>query len=116
MEIHNPKLMRQRSRERLPQRLLLRLLIVTIAVAVSLAIGTFGYVELAGALPIDAFLNAAMLLGGMGPVGEIHGTVGKLFAAFYALYAGLFFIIAAGFVTTPLVHAMLLNFHVEDAE
>ena len=57
-------------------------------VAVSLLVGTGGFHVLAGQPMIDAFLNAAMLLGGMGPVGEIRGTPGKLFAAIFALYAG----------------------------
>jgi len=116
MELKYHKLMHKRSRERLPRRLFRRFLIVQVAVVLSLAIGTLGYDIFGGTRAIDGFLNAAMLLGGMGQVGEISGTAGKLFASFYALYAGLFFIISAGFLSTPLVHHMLLTFHVEDAE
>lgn len=112
----NRKAMHQRSKARLGSRLGRRVAIVLAADVISLTIGTVGYVELAGTSTIDGFLNAAMLLGGMGPVGDIHETAGKLFASFYALYAGLFFIAVAGFLTTPLIHHMLLTFHVEDAE
>ncbi|MEO8448308.1 MAG: hypothetical protein ABI647_00870 [Gemmatimonadota bacterium] len=116
MELQYRQLMHTRSRERLPKRLFRRLLIVQVAVVLSLGVGTLGYVTLAGDKAIDGFLNASMLLGGMGPVGEINGTAGKLFASFYALYSGLFFILSAGFLTTPLIHHMLLTFHVEDAQ
>ena len=81
---------------------------------VSLAIGTFGYHWLARAAWVDAFLNASMLLGGMGPVGDIPTTAGKLFASFYALYAGLMFITVSGIVLSPLLHRLLHKFHIPD--
>jgi len=64
------------------QRLLNHFSLALALMAASLAIGTFGYHWLAGAKWIDAFLNASMLLGGMGPVGDIATTAGKLFASF----------------------------------
>jgi hypothetical protein len=42
--------------------------------AISLFIGTVGFHLLAGQAVIDALLNSAMLLGGMGPVGKIQST------------------------------------------
>ena len=59
----------------------------------------------------DAFLNAAMLLGGMGPVNSPQTDGGKIFAGLYALYAGLVFLIAAGFIFAPAIHRMLHLFH-----
>ena len=59
----------------------------------------------------DAFLNAAMLLGGMGPVDKPCTPHGKLFAGLYALYAGLLFIVMAGLVFTPVVHRLMHKFH-----
>jgi hypothetical protein len=82
-------------------------------VAVSLLIGTAGFHYWALQAPIDAFLNAAMLLGGMGPVGEIRSTPGKLFAAFFALYAGLVFLVAGAILLTPMIHRFLHRFHLE---
>jgi hypothetical protein len=61
----------------------------------------------------DAFLNAAMLLGGMGPVSPIQTSAGKWLAGFYALFAGLFFIVLAGIMLGPVVHAVLHRFHLE---
>jgi hypothetical protein len=61
-------------------------------------------------------LNSAMLLGGMGPVGEIRSTPGKLFAAAFALYAGLVFLAAGAIVLAPILHRGLHKFHLEQAE
>lgn len=61
----------------------------------------------------DAFLNAAMILGGMGPVDPIRTTTGKLLAGGYALFSGLVFIVLAGVMLAPVMHAVLHRFHVE---
>ena len=79
--------------------------------ALSLALGMFGYIQLEGMSVVDAFLNAAMLLGGMGPVNAPVTNAGKLFAGFYALYAGLVFIITAALIFTPIAHRVLHKFH-----
>jgi hypothetical protein len=62
----------------------------------------------------DAFLNAAMLLGGMGPVNPPQTDGGKLFAGVYALYAGLVFILTAALLFTPILHRVLHKFHWDD--
>jgi hypothetical protein len=59
----------------------------------------------------DAFLNAAMILGGMGPVKTDLSEDGKLFAGIYALYSGLVFVVAAGVLVAPLLHRLLHSFH-----
>ena len=61
----------------------------------------------------DSFLNAAMLLGGMGPVDHLQTTAGKVLAGGYALFAGLVFIVLAGVMLGPVVHAALHRFHLE---
>jgi hypothetical protein len=85
-----------------------------IATAISLAIGTAGFHYWARQEPIDAFLNASMLLGGMGPIGEIQGTGGKLFASGYALFAGLFFLAAGTILMAPLLHRLMHSLHIEE--
>jgi hypothetical protein len=85
-----------------------------ILVAVSLLAGTAGFWVLGGQTPIDAFLNAAMLLGGMGPVGDIRSTAGKLFAAVFALYAGLAFLGIAALLFAPMFHRFMHKFHIEE--
>lgn len=78
---------------------------------VSLAVGMLGYVELENLSSVDAFLNSAMLLGGMGPVNPPQTTAGKIFAGIYALYAGLVFIVTAALVFTPILHRLMHHFH-----
>jgi hypothetical protein len=81
----------------------------------SLVGGAVGFHALSEQKWIDAFLNAAMLLGGMGPVGDLSQApaAGKLFAMLYALYAGLVFLIVAGILFVPVFHRVLHRFHFE---
>ena len=79
----------------------------------SLLIGMAGYARFENLPWRDAFLNAAMLLGGMGPVNAPQTNGGKLFAGLYALYAGLVFIVAAGIMLAPVLHRLLHKFHWE---
>lgn len=85
-------------------------------VAVSLLAGMVGYHALEHLSWIDAFLNAAMLLGGMGPVATPQTEGGKLFAGLYALYCGLVVLIAAGMILAPVAHRILHRFHLEERE
>lgn len=80
----------------------------------SLLIGMWGFHRFVGEAWIDSFLNAAMLLGGMGPVGVFDRPAGKIFAGFYALYAGLVFLGAGSFVLAPIIHRMLHSLHLEE--
>jgi hypothetical protein len=80
----------------------------------SLGVGRLGYAEFEHLPWLDAFLNAAMLLGGMGPVDLPKTDAGKLFAGCYALYAGLVFVATAALVLTPLLHRVLHRFHWDD--
>ncbi len=82
-------------------------------VLASLAFGMVGYHSFEGLTWIDAFVNAAMILGGMGPVNELHTTIGKLFAGFYALYSGIVFLVSAGVLFAPVMHRFLHRFHLE---
>lgn len=77
----------------------------------SLVLGMLGYRYFENLSWIDSFLNAAMLLGGMGPVNLPVTTAGKLFAGCYALYAGLVFLVAVAFIFTPVLHRLLHKFH-----
>lgn len=77
----------------------------------SLALGMGGYMHFEQLAWRDAFLNAAMLLGGMGPVDAPRSDAGKVFAGLYALYAGLVFLIVAGLIVAPVAHRVLHKFH-----
>ncbi|MFN8390688.1 MAG: hypothetical protein U0136_10395 [Bdellovibrionota bacterium] len=77
----------------------------------ALTLGAIGYRVFEGLPWIDSFLNASMLLGGMGPVNALQTTGGKLFAIFYALFSGLVFLVVMGLVLAPVIHRMLHRFH-----
>ena len=79
--------------------------------ALSLGIGIAGYHGFEKLPYVDAFLNSAMLLGGMGPVDMPHTEAGKLFAACYALYSGIVFLVIATIVVAPVLHRLLHLFH-----
>ena len=80
----------------------------------SLLAGIAGYMYFENLALIDAFLNAAMLLGGMGPVDPPRTAGGKIFAGLYALYSGLVFLVVVGISLAPLAHRMLHRLHLED--
>jgi hypothetical protein len=83
---------------------------------VGLAIGMAGYAASEGMNATDAFVNAAMILSGMGPVSELKTQSGKLFAGFYAIFSGLFVVIATCFVLAPILHRVLHSFHIEEGK
>jgi len=101
------------SRSRFLFRLARHLLFSSLFIAVSLGIGVIGYRHYEGMSWIDAFVNAAMILGGMGPVEELKTDGGKLFAGIYALYSGLVVIVAIGIMAAPIFHRYLHRFHME---
>ncbi len=93
------------------KRLALHLLGAILLLVLSIGVGMLGYVHLENLSALDAFLNSAMLLGGMGPVNAPVTPGGKLFAGLYALYAGLVFIVSAALIFTPIAHRVLHLFH-----
>jgi hypothetical protein len=85
-------------------------------IAASLVVGMLGYHYIAGQSWPDSFLNAAMILSGMGPVGDLKNTAAKIFAGSYALYSGLALILIAGIILSPVVHRFLHKFHLESGK
>lgn len=106
---HQPLASRRAFAARLGRSLLASLA----TVAAALGIGVLGYRHLGGFAWIDALLNASMILGGMGPVGELHSDAAKVFASLYALFSGLIFVAAAGILFLPVIHRLLHHFHLE---
>jgi len=104
---HQPLLTRARFLRRVARHFGMAVAVL----AVSLAGGMLGYHAFESLPWIDAFLNSAMLLGGMGPVNPPLTAAGKLFAGVYALYAGLVFIVTAALVVTPILHRVLHRLH-----
>jgi hypothetical protein len=85
-------------------------------IVVWLVIGMAGYGGFEGMSVIDSFVNAAMILSGMGPVQVLYTAGGKIFAGFYAILSGIFVFGIAGIALAPLFHRMLHKFHLQDDE
>ncbi len=96
------------------RRLFLHALLALAVTLAALGIGILGYHLTEGMSLLDALLNASMILGGMGPVDTLHTDAGKLFASFYALFAGMVFLGIAGILLAPIAHRFLHWMHLED--
>ena len=109
---HQPLLSHRRFVDRVTSHVIgaLALLVLT------LSAGMAGYHWLEDQTWVDAYLNASMILGGMGPVAELHTAAGKLFAGTYALFAGLVFVLAIGLVLAPVLHRAMHRFHLDQKE
>ena len=114
--------MLERKHQKLaPVPIFIRRLVICIGIAIllilaALCIGIVGYHWIASFTWIDSFLNASMILGGMGPVDVLTTTGAKIFASLYALFSGLVFIAVMGIVFSPIVHRMLHRFHIDDKD
>jgi hypothetical protein len=109
-EHYNEKLL---SRRQFIRRLLKYALISVTLIVASLMAGMVGYHVFEGLPWVDAFLNASMLMGGMGPVNMPHTDAGKVFAGIYALYCGMVLLIAVAIFAAPIFHRFLHHFHME---
>lgn len=107
-----------RSEPMLPRSLFLRRValhasLATVFLLLSLLVGVLGYRFFAGLTWLDAFLNAAMILGGMGQVSPLPGEGGKVFASLYALYAGVAFLATFAVLVAPFAHRLLHRLHLD---
>jgi hypothetical protein len=101
------------SRRKFAARMSVAVGLWAILTLAGLAIGIAGYGFFEGMSFVDAFVNAAMILSGMGPVGELKTNAGKIFAGWYAILSGLIIVIATGVILAPIFHRLLHAFHVE---
>jgi hypothetical protein len=104
------------SRKQFVLRLLRCFGYAMVIVAFSLLLGTTGYHHIGELAWIDALLNSAMILTGMGPVDRMTTTAGKLFASFYALYSGIAFLTMMAVLLAPVVHRLMHKLHVDVEE
>lgn len=107
-----------RSKALLPRRQFAARVARSVALAagfivVSLGIGMIGYHVLESMGWVDSFANASMILSGMGPLGELKTTAGKIFAGCYALFSGVAFLTSIAVVFAPVFHRFLHKFHLE---
>ena len=93
-------------------RMSLALLVWLAMALLTLLVGMIGYGGFEGMSLVDAYVNSAMMLSGMGEFDTIKTTGGKIFAGAFALFSGLFMLVATGVVLAPIVHRILHRFHV----
>ncbi|MDR3478280.1 MAG: hypothetical protein P4M14_09650 [Gammaproteobacteria bacterium] len=84
-----------------------------LAIIIALGVGMAGYHHFEAMSWVDAFLNASMILSGMGPIGNLQSAGGKIFAGFYALFSGLTFILIIGVIMAPIVRYFFHKFHLD---
>jgi ABC-type glycerol-3-phosphate transport system permease component len=104
------------SKEVFHRRLVRSGILGFIMVVISLAVGMAGYALLEGLGALDSFVNAAMILSGMGPLHAPLTPAGKIFAGLYALYSGFAVLVIAAIAFAPFVHRVLHRFHLEEDE
>lgn len=85
-----------------------------VLLGISLGIGVLGYHYLDGLTWLDSFLNASMILAGMGPVDPIRTDAGKWFASFYAVFSGVVFLSTVAVFLSPIAHRFLHKLHLGD--
>ena len=98
------------------RRVAFNLLLGTIFIAISLAIGMAGYAYFEDMDATESFLNASMILSGMGPASPLTTQAGKWFAGLYALYSGIAFLAVTALVFAPLLHRLLHRFHADEKD
>ena len=94
-------------------RVLRHAALASLLLAGSLGVGVLGYAFLDHLPWIDAFVNASMILGGMGPVDPMTNDAAKFFAGVYALYSGVIFLISVGVIFAPVLHRLLHKLHLQ---
>ncbi|MFT4060248.1 MAG: hypothetical protein QM652_11950 [Legionella sp.] len=112
--------MRSRKKKQIKKHFYLHLMRNTfwgvMLTTIALFIGMMGYHVTEKMSWIDAFMNASMILSGMGPATTINTTAGKLFAGFYALFSGLAFIAIIVIILSPVMHQFFRKIHLESAQ
>jgi hypothetical protein len=98
------------------RRLAFHFLIGCVFIAISLGLGMAGYACFEGMGWTESFLNASMILSGMGPASPLTTTAGKWFAGAYALYSGIAFLAVTALLYAPLLHRLLHRFHADEKD
>ena len=98
------------------RRLTLSLALAVAVLAAGLSVGVLGYHFIAGFAWIDAFLEASMILTGMGPVGVLKSNAAKIFSALYALFSGLVLLSVIAITISPVFHRFLHKFHLDEED
>ncbi len=103
----------QSIHQHMAQHILRNTAVCLVIVFSGLYVGMLGYRLTEGMSWIDAFMNASMILSGMGPASTLHTDGGKFFSGCYALFSGLAFIAVVVIMLSPLIHRFFRKIHFE---
>lgn len=92
------------------------LIIGFIIILTSLLLGMLGYHYFEDMNWVDAYVNASMILSGMGPISHLKTNAGKIFAGSYALFSGVAFLVVIAVIFAPVIHRFFHKFHLEDPD
>ena len=98
------------------RRFLRNLVIGSAVMLFSLGLGMIGYSHFEKMNWVDAYINASMILSGMGPVDVLHTEGGKLFAGTYALFSGIIFLVVIAVIIAPVFHRFMQKFQIKDSQ
>jgi hypothetical protein len=101
------------SQQSFVKRLVFAAILSTALLTIWTVVGMIGYHALGGLGWVDAFLNSAMIVGGMGPVDVLNNQPAKVFAGFYAIFSGVIFLSIFGLLIAPVFHRFLHRFHLD---
>jgi hypothetical protein len=96
------------------RRVLNALVLAFVILAVWLIIGMLGYHYWGHLRWVDSFVNASMILGGMGPVDVLTDDTAKIFAGCYAIFSGVMFLSSIAIFFAPILHRFLHRIHLDD--
>lgn len=103
-------------RRRFTYRLIGSILMAFIFIITSLLLGMWGYRHFENMGWLDAYVNAAMILSGMGPLAPPQTDAGKLFEGTFALFSGIIFLVSVAIILAPLFHHIFHKLHIEDTQ
>lgn len=107
-------MMKSKGHRRFLSRILRSILLAAVIILTSLFIGMLGYHHIENLPWLDAYVNAAMILSGMGPLAPPTTAAGKFFEGTYALFSGIIFLITVGIIFAPVFHRLLRKFEIEE--
>ena len=110
MEHHRQKLA---SNKVFLQRILRCILIAAVFLSLTISMGACAYHWMDHEPWVDAFLNAVMVMTGLGLVGNLTTIQIKIFTSFYALFSSVIFFMVLAILFAPLIHRFMHHFHLE---
>lgn len=116
MQSASSKLIHKRHKRKFLIHLSRNICFAFIILVISLIMGILGYRHFEHMSWTDAYVNAAMILSGMGPLGTLQTMSGKIFAGSYALFSGAVFLILFAFILSPIIHWIFIKFHIENKD